>query len=145
MHVSHATLIYTIGRLTLDHRIPVGLEKSSTHKDEAKVNIDLDGGTLREVLDSIVRQEPTYRWEMVDGVINFIPNYDRYRFVASLLETPVSRFVPARGINNIEIRDRILELPEVRRLIASNRMLISRLSDEPSRRSIYEDIVIDLR
>jgi hypothetical protein len=144
VRVSNATLIYVLARLALDHRIRLGLEKSHTHKDEAKINIEIEGGTLREVLDSIVRQEPAYQWQMVDGVINFTPTHDRYEFVATLLNTPVSRFAPAKGIDTFEIRNCILELPEVRSLMASSGLGVDRLSDEPYPRSIYGDDKVDL-
>jgi hypothetical protein len=144
VHVSDATLIYVLATLAVDHRIPVGLEKSSAHKDEKKVNIDVEGATLREVLDSIARQEPAYRWEVIDGVINFTPAHDRHGFVMTLLDTPVSRFAPAKGIDKFQLRNTVLELPEVQSLMASNEIRIDRFSDYVDRRSIYADDEVDL-
>jgi len=132
VHVSRATLIYTLGTLARDYGIRIGLEKSSTHKDEKKIDIDVEGASLRDVLDSITRQEPAYRWELIDGVINFTPVQDRYGFVVSLLDTPVSRFALTKGSDKFDIRNRILELPEVRSLMTSQGIVVDRLSDDYS-------------
>jgi len=119
IHVSKTTLRYVIDVLAMDHGIPTGLEKSSTHKDEYKIDLDIEGGALREVLDSIVRQEPSYQWQVIDGVINFIPTHDRDGFVVTFLDTPVNRFAPGKGNDKLDVRDSILKSPTVRRLMIS--------------------------
>jgi hypothetical protein len=127
IHVSKTTLRYVIDVLSMDHGIPIGLEKSSTHKDEYKIDIDIEGGALREVLDSIVRQEPSYQWQAIDGVINFIPTHDRDGFVTTFLDTPINHFGPGKGNDQkLDVRDRILKLPAVHRLMTSYGMGVDR-------------------
>ncbi|MCI0557832.1 MAG: hypothetical protein MN733_05005, partial [Nitrososphaera sp.] len=140
IHVSQATLIYVIDTLAVRHGIPVGLEKFSTHKDEAKIDIDIEEGALREVLDSMVRQEPSYRWQVIDGVINFTPTHDRDGFVATFLDTPVNRFASGKGNDELDIRDRILKLSTVRRLMTSYGMGVDRLWG----RGVYAENEVDL-
>jgi hypothetical protein len=144
VHLTQATLIYTLDTLAIDHKIPVGLEKSSTETYKAKFDIDIEGGTVRDVLESIARQEPAYQWEVRDGVINFTPTCDRYRFVVTLLDTPISSFAPAQGVDKFDIRNSILQLPEVNSLMASNGIGIPILTDYPYQQSTHASNAIDL-
>jgi hypothetical protein len=144
VHLTQATLLYVLETLAVEHRIPVGLERSSTEVYKAKFNIDVKEGTLRDVLDSITQQEQDYRWEVRDGVINFTPIRDRYGFVVTLLDTCISRFAPAGGIDKFDIRNNILQLPEVSNLMASNRVGISRFTDYPYHRGVYANDKVDL-
>jgi hypothetical protein len=127
VHVSQTTLLYVIDTLAIDHKIPIGWEKSSTHKNEYKINIDLEGVALREVLDSIVQQEPSYQWQIADGVINITPTYDKDAFVTTFLDMSINRFPSDESDAELDIRDRILKLPTIDRLMISYGMQIDRL------------------
>jgi hypothetical protein len=143
VNYANATLIYVLNKLAVEKRIPIGLEKSSAEKYEAKLNIDIKDGTLKDVLDAIAQQEPAYKWEVKDGVINFTPVNRRYDFVEKLLDTPVNHFAPRKGIGKFEIRDAILDLVEVQNLLTSCRTGIEKYY-YPSRRSIYSNDEVDL-
>jgi hypothetical protein len=140
LHVSKMTLVYVIDTLSIDYKIPIGLEKSSTHKDEFNIEINVEGVALREVLDSIVQQEPAYQWQLIDGVINFIPTHDRDSFLVAFLDTPVSRFAPAKGKDTLDVRERILELPAIDSLMISSGIKI----DKWWGYSIYSNDTFDL-
>lgn len=127
MHVSKTTLLYVIDTIAIDHKIPIGWEKSSTHKDEYKIDLDIEGVALREVLDSIVQQEHSYQWQVIDGVINFTPTHDKDAFVTTFLDMPVNRFPSGESDAELDIRDRIIKLPTVDRLMTSYGMVIDRL------------------
>jgi hypothetical protein len=137
-----ATLIYVLDKLAVEHRIPIGLERASTETYGAKLNIHIKNGTLKDVFDSIVQQEPEYNWEVKDGVVNFTP-INRYSFVEKLLNTPISSFKPKKGISKFQIRDSIVNISEVQKLLTSNNIGVERM-DYPYHRSIYSNDEVDL-
>jgi hypothetical protein len=112
--VTQATLIYVLDTLAVDHGIPIGLEKSSAHKDEYNIDVSIEGGTLKEVLDSIVQQYPMYRWKMNEGVINFTPSQYRNELVAKFLNESIRHYEPTNIDGKFEIRESIYQMPEVK-------------------------------
>ena len=119
VQITQGTLIYVLDTLAYNYGVPIGLEKSSTHKDEPNLDINIKDGSLKDVLDSIVQQYPVYRWEMKDGVINFTPVRDRYEFIAKLLDEPVSHYEPTKVDGKLEISNSILQLNEVINLMSA--------------------------
>jgi hypothetical protein len=90
-----------------------------------------------------MQQEPICKWEVKDGVINLIPAHERDEFLEKLLATPVHRFAPKKGISKFEIRNAIVSLDEVRKLLESHKMKLDK-HDYKSDRSIYSDDNVDL-
>ena len=136
LHLHKATLMLVIGTLSVHQNVPIGIEFSATETNEPKLEIDVKSAPLVEVLNLIVKQEPTYVWELRDGVINFIPVKDRDPFFEKLLNTPVRRFVSPKGNNKFAVRDALLNLPEVVDLITENGLEVDRLG-YPHKSSIY--------
>ena len=136
LHMRQATLMLVLGVLSVERNIPIGIEFSSNEKNEPKLEIDVKNAPLVEVLNLIVQQEPTYVWELRDCVINFTPVKDRDPFFEKLLNTPVRRFVSPKGNNKFAIRDALLDLPEVSKLIAANGVEADRFG-YPHKPSIY--------
>ena len=110
---TRATFLYALSTLCVDYRTPIGFELGLGHKAKYHLNIDLENATLEEVLNEIVGQETGYRWELRDGVINIIPITSRNEFVEKLLNTPIRRFDQPKKLGKFQIRDAIIELPEV--------------------------------
>jgi hypothetical protein len=125
-----------LGTLSVEKDIPIGIEFSSNEKNEPRLNIDVKKAPLVEVLNLIVQQEPAYVWELRDGVINLTPVKDRDPFFERLLNTPIREFVSPKGNNKFAIRDALLDLPEVNKLIAANGVEADRLG-YPHKPSIY--------
>jgi hypothetical protein len=144
VHLKNATLIYVLSKISMEHRVPMGLEYSTTDKKEPKLNIDVKNGTLRDVLDSIVEQEPIYRWEVRDGVINFTPIQARERFFEKLLDTRISQFVPKKGISKFELRNTLVDLPEVKTFLEAENITVIKLGDYVYHPSIYSNDEVDL-
>ena len=137
------TLLDVLNKLSSNYRIPIGLQYS-TDNTNANLTIDVASATLVEVLGLIVKQEPMYRWEVRDGVINFVPVQNQNEFFDKFLNTRVRRFAPEQGINKFEVRNRLADLPEVRNLLEANKIRIMRLSDYPySTKSIYSNDQVD--
>lgn len=132
------TLIYVLNKLAVEHRVPIGLEESSSENFTKKLNIKIEAGTLKDVLDEIVRQDQAYRWELKDGVINFTPVTHRHSFLERLLVTPVNRYAPKEGSGKFTIRDAIYDLPEVKNLLVSNNVGIEK-TYYPYYKSIYSN------
>jgi hypothetical protein len=122
LNLTDATLMETLGTLSIDYGVPIGFELSTTEKYEPKVNLHFTDATLRDVLKAIAGQEPDYRWEERGGVINFTPVKSPDAFLGKLLNTRVRRFTVGKGHTKFEIRDAITELPEVRSLLEANKM-----------------------
>lgn len=118
-HVRKGTLMLTLNLLA-DKNIPVGIEFSSTEKNEPKFDIDVNKIPLVEVLNLIVRQEPTYVWELRDGVINFTPVQNRDVFFELLLNTSIRSFQPPKGNDKFAIKNALLDLPEIKQLVSAN-------------------------
>jgi hypothetical protein len=137
--------MYALSTLSVNHRVPIGIEYSLADKNEPKLNLDIDRGTLREALDSIVIQEPLYRWEIVDGVVNFVPTRERDQFFEDLLNTRVDHFDPGKWTIIFKVRDAIGEIPAVKRLLASNHKTLAKYGDYVKYPSIYTKKDVDLR
>jgi len=143
LHMKDVTLLDVLNKLSSNYRIPIGLQYS-TDNTNANLTIDVASATLVEVLGLIVKQEPMYRWEVRDGVINFVPVQNQNEFFDKFLNTRVRRFAPEQGINKFEVRNRLADLPEVRNLLEANKIRIMRLSDYPySTKSIYSNDQVD--
>ena len=146
MHLKSESLMLVLGTLEVDHRVPIGIEYSLADKNEPKISIDVDHGTLKDVLDSIVEQEPLYRWEFVDDVINFVPVLHREPFFEVLLNASVKRFDLGKGTIKFQIRDAIGELPEVKQLLQSNHKTLLKYGDYAYSPSIHteEDVAVSI-
>lgn len=142
LEAKDATVLYLLGKLAIQHRIPIGFEQSSLHTDKPNINIDLVNGTVRDVLDSIVSQAPIYTWETNDDVINVMPKQGRDELLEKLLSTHVKHFAP-KSTDKFQIRDAVLDLAEVRTLLANQRVQIDRFN-YPVARSIFANDEVDL-
>jgi hypothetical protein len=72
--------------------IPIGFEGGIGMDMGAGKIIEIESGTLREILDSIIKQEPDYKWEVQDGVVNIYPVRSRDDVIKTLLETNFENF-----------------------------------------------------
>ena len=120
LHIKQGTFLYALSTLCVDYRIPIGFEPALGHKAQYHLNINLENATLEDVLNEIVGQETGYRWELRDGVINILPITSRDDFVEKLLNTEVRRFDQPKKRGKFQIRDAIVELPEVVALLTAN-------------------------
>jgi len=144
LHMADATLMHVLSTLSVNHRVPIGFESSAADQNEPKIVLESANGSLKRILDSIVKQEPVYRWEVVDGVINFVPANDRDPFIEALLNTTVSNYDPGKWTVKFQLRDAIENAPEVKKLLALNKKTFAKYQDYVSYPSIYTKDV-DLR
>lgn len=145
LHMKDATLMYVLSTLSVEHRVPIGFEGSAADQNEPKLVLESANNSLKEILDSIVKQEPLYRWEVVDGVINFVPVNDRDPFIEALLSTPVSNYDPGKWTIKFQLRDAIWNTPEVKNLLESNKKTFAKYQDYATYPSIYTKDDVDLK
>ncbi len=96
--------------LSATSRIPIGFEliPSVREEDELRISINVMNGTVRDVLDHLVKQDPRYRWEIQDGIINVLP----VEANGSILDV----MVPFFNIQDVDAEDvprALLDLSEV--------------------------------
>jgi hypothetical protein len=144
LHINQGTFLYALSTLNVDYRIPIGFEVALGHKAKYHLNVELENATLEDVLNEIVGQERGYRWEMRDGVINIIPITSRDDFLEKLLNTPIRRFDQPKKLGKFQIRDAIVELPEVVALLKANGMTASHYGYPYHYSSIYRNEKVDL-
>ena len=145
LHMHDATLMHVLSTLSVTHRVPIGFEGSAADQNELKLVLESANDSLKETLDSIVKQEPFYRWEIVDGVINFVPARDRDAFIETLLSMPVSNYDPGKWTIEFQLRNAIGNTPEVKQLLESNKKSFAKYQDYVYHPSIYTKDDVDLR
>jgi len=88
MHADNIGLI--LSRVADQYNVPIGFEVA-TDDDLSitrTITIDMKDGTIQEVLKSIVDQNPIYKWEIRDDVINVFPRErNRDVLLKEVLET----------------------------------------------------------
>jgi hypothetical protein len=144
LHLKEATLMHVLSTLAVIHRVPIGIEYSLADRNEPKLGIESKNDSLRAILDSIVKQEPLYRWEVSDGVINFVPVRERDPFFETLMNTSVSKYDPGKWTIKFQLRDAIGNTPEVKQLLESNDKTLAKYQDYLYYPSIYTKKGVDL-
>lgn len=128
---SNACFLEVLSRLAVDYQVPIGLELATDY-DETVQNsmylengsikwkpceINIAAGTLQNVLTAFIQQNPYYKWEIIDNVINVSPVKLQDDSIKELLNTQVSHFRLFLGDGKFKIRDSILDLPEIQAAI----------------------------
>jgi hypothetical protein len=144
LHMKEATLMHVLSTLAVVHRVPIGIEYSSADQNDSKLVVESKNDSLKAILDSVVKQEPLYRWEVNDGVINFVPVRDRDLFFETLMNTSISRYDPGKWTIKFQLRDAIGNTPEVKQLLESNKKTLAKYEDYLYYPSIYTKRGVDL-
>lgn len=139
VELSEASLVSALSYLAYGHQIPIGVEISTTYRKDQfdctviegnvlriKNLIRVHGGTLREILNSVVSQYPDYKWEVVDGVINVYPIRNRDRLLNELLSAPIDDIGKRERLEPSELLDLILLSDSVSRILTTNQAAVFR-------------------
>jgi hypothetical protein len=135
------TVAHALDILAVEHRVPIGFEEAIGNPS---MQIHLQSGALRSILDSLVAQEPKYKWELRDGVINVTPVVGRDEILAQLLNIKIARFIPPKGTDKFKLRDAVLASPEVKQFLEANKVPVLPYVYTYGR-SIYFNDKVDLR
>jgi hypothetical protein len=116
-NASPVTLLRT---LSATSRVPIGIETIPSDSGST-VSIQIVDGTVRQVLDQIVKADPRYRWEVREGVINLLPNERN----DSLLDVTIVHF-NFQDMDAEDVPAAILALPEVQAHLSAMRIVASK-------------------
>jgi hypothetical protein len=123
--------------LAIQSEVSIGFERSDLDVPQITLSVDQSHRTVRDVLNHIVKEVPIYRWEMRDGVVNMVPVRGRSRVLEDFLSINVREFKANSDLNKFDLRNYILDLPEVELYLKVNNLKTERLRDYPYRPSIY--------
>ncbi len=105
-----------LSKISGDYGIPIGQE-AATDGQSPTLSVVIQGRSLRDVLDEIVKQDPRYEWKVIDGVINVFPRTKRDLLLANILDQRVQSFTIPKATRLIQIRYAIAAIPEVKELL----------------------------
>lgn len=117
-----------LSKLAYQYSVPISLEVAI---DDDLVNskilkINVKKGTLADVLDSIVLQNPSYGWELSGSTIKVLPKQDfRDPLLQTFLETKISHFVIPRRTARLTFKQALTNRSELKELLASNGVRLS--------------------
>lgn len=102
MNLSQTNFLSVLQILAYKHKIPVGIELNMTYRQKSfaemrvengritwEDRLEIHAGTLKEILDQLVQQEPEYSWEISDGVVNVYPISNRDPLIKGILELQI--------------------------------------------------------
>lgn len=116
IHLEQVSLPIAAHRIASKYQVPIGIEYADSELTD-DIKVSLKGGKsspLNVVLNALVEQNPNYKWEIKDGVVNFTPTKSRSKFLEKLLDTKIDVFYPDRNLNRVSLLDFIMKLPFVR-------------------------------
>lgn len=109
-----------LSRLSAATKIPIGLEVSPDDNlsIDRNMKLQIQKGTLRLALNSIVKQNPLYTWKMQDGVVNVLPtDPSRDHLIRAVLETKLQRFNVHPGMSRFVFRQTVTAMLEVKSVL----------------------------
>ena len=107
-------------KLSNEKGIPIGLEVSSEDdlSQTKTIRVQIKQGTLADVLNSIVAQNPLYTWRIQDDVVNVTPlEFNRDQLLRSVLEKRFAKFSIARGTSRLTLRQTLSDTREIRAIL----------------------------
>jgi hypothetical protein len=108
-------------KLALHLDVPIGLEIGSESHDLSLYRIELTNGTLPELLDQIIKQNPKYDWLFEKGVVNVFPRVEsRDLFIGEILSVRVKRFTIKKGTVGLDVQDLLFTSPEIKAIMDRN-------------------------
>ena len=90
--------------------IPIGFEAREHWNVDMGPRLLLKSGPLKDVLDSISKQDPSYTWQVVDGVINVFPTTDRNKKIEAFLEARIGPITVNKGDSRAAVVERVGKL-----------------------------------
>jgi len=116
-------LSYLITSLSLDYNIPLGLEISSDEQLSNRYRVELNDGTLADLMNQIIRQNERYDWSIENGVVNVFPR-ETYRdaFLIELLKVRIGSFAVNKNSDCWKLQDDLVNTPEIKAVIDAHGM-----------------------
>ena len=121
----NASLLEICSILAASNNVSIGIEWSSKSEMRNREILDVKSGTLRQILDSLVRQEPDYDWEIRNDVVNFYPVRQRDKVLNELLNTKITNFRIRNDVVNQRIVDDFNKLKELQKFQKDQNVIIN--------------------
>jgi hypothetical protein len=148
---NNITLIYVLDSIRQDYKIPIVFEVADSGYitgnpiDLNTYDINLKAGKLSEVLDSIIKQRPNYKWEFTDGVVNIVPVKNRSPLIEKLFNTQIKSFSLKSYTFSSDIDRQLEVIPEVAELLKLNNTTVNDIYDiSIMRGATYSKIEVNL-
>jgi len=110
--VAHdSDIIRVLSDLADTYEVPIGFEESTVldAQPAPNIQIELKGGTIEDVLNLLVNEDPTYEWKTINGVINVYPKLSQ----DNVLDVVIPSFIVDTH-SKASIREAITDLPQVK-------------------------------
>lgn len=128
LQIEERNMHLMLSKLAYQYNVPISLEVAFDDDllDSKHLKVHVKNGTLADVLNSIVTQQPSYTWKSSESTISVFPK-DRFRdpFLHTLLETKLTHFVIPIGTSRLSFKQKLASRPELKDLLASNGVSLS--------------------
>ena len=110
-----------LSRFSDQYNVPIGFEVATD--DDLSITrgitVDISDGTLEDVLNSIVNQNPVYVWEVRDDVVNIFPRErNRDDLLKKVLETRLEKISVDRRTTRFTLKQTLCENGAVMKLLS---------------------------
>jgi hypothetical protein len=121
VYIKKSNVPLAVAELAYYYKVPIGIEVSPDDDllKDRNIVVQMESGTVRDLLNAIMIQHPLYTWEVEDEVINVFPSVNREPILKALLETRLKTFSVAPGTDRFTFRESVTEDPEVRGTLAA--------------------------
>lgn len=111
-----------LARIAYKYDVPISFEVATNEDllNSKLLTVHLKKGILADVLDDIVRQKPSYMWQVSDNTIKVFPK-SAYRdpLLQTLLEIRIGRIVVQKSTVKFNFIQTLTRSPELKNLLAS--------------------------
>ena len=106
--------------------VPIGIEDiaDATASKYNKI-VHLESGTLKEIMNSLIKQEPNFAWEVQDGVVNVYPVRARDGILQAFLETRFKSFSAKKETGRKQIAETIYRAGEINAFLNSRKIKLT--------------------
>jgi hypothetical protein len=116
VHIEKSNVPLLLSEIAFKYSVPIGVEVSPDDNllKEGHIIVQINGGTLKDVLDSVIAQVPIYTWDIEDEVINVFPRGNREPLLKALLETQLQTLSIEEKTNRFKFREMLTQRPELK-------------------------------
>lgn len=111
-----------LSKIAYLYSVPISLEVASDDEllKSKHLKVQIKTGTLANVLDTIVRQKPSYIWEVSEHTIRVFPKSQfRDSMLPVVLDLRISHLVAAKPVIKFTFRQQLTQQPELKNLLES--------------------------
>jgi len=122
LQVEAVNINHLLVKIAYQYEVPMSLEVATNEDllDGKSLGVHVKQGTLADVLNSIVKQKPSYTWDVNESTIRVFPKSEyRDPLLQALLEIKIRHFVLPKRTARLTFRQAITNRTELKNLLAS--------------------------